>query len=144
MSAVDGEVDGVRAEGFEFESAEIEDEVGADGRGSGAEFYFEVAIDGGHDGFPIGVDEVDFYAVVSFFDPVEADAEGDSAMGVEGGELPGVDGIEGTEDIKFAALLGGGVAEGEDFELHGGMGLTGLVGSWGGIIVGSSSLGWSL
>ena len=68
---------------------------------------------------PVGVDHVNADLVLAPLAAIEAQADGDGALRVDGWHLPGVDRIKCPEDIEFADGVSGCVAQHERFDFHG-------------------------
>jgi hypothetical protein len=96
VSAVDGDLDAVVSGFFELQVLDIDDEVSRENAGVAIEVNFGGDIDVGHDRLAVVIYEVDADGVLAFFDPVKDDPQGDGAMGVDGGEFGGDDGVEGA------------------------------------------------
>lgn len=119
MAAIDGDVDGVVAGLFEFEVLDVDDEVARQKIAVVGEDNVGRELDAWHDGAAVFVDEVHADLVGAFLDPAEDDAEGDGTLGMNGGKLVGDDGIEGAEEVEFAAIIGGSIAEHGNLDVHG-------------------------
>jgi hypothetical protein len=97
---------------------DIDDEIAGEKVAIVGEANVNGQFDAGHDGAAIFVDEIHADAVGAFLDPAEDKAEGDGALGVDGGQLMGDDGVEGAQEIEFAGVIGGGVTEHGDLNVH--------------------------
>jgi hypothetical protein len=118
VAAVDGDVDGVVAGFFEFEVLDVNDEITREKIAVVGEHDVGGEFDAGHDGAAVLVDEVHADLVGALLDAAEDDTEGDGALRMDGGELVGDDGIEGAEQVKFAGVISGGIAEHGDLNVH--------------------------
>jgi len=120
MAAVDGDIDGIMAGLFKLQVLDVDDEVAGEevaiiGKDDiGGEF------DARHDGAAVFVDEVHAHLVLALLDAAEDNAQGDGTLRVHGGELMGDDGIEGAEEVEFASVISGGIAEHGYLDIHGG------------------------
>ena len=117
--AIKADIDGVEAGFLEFEALHVHDEIAGDevriirqGDGDGHLLH------AGHDGFAIGIDEIEAELAGAFIAGGEGHAEGDGALGMDGGHLGGVNGIEGAEQVQLHVVVGGGVAEDGYLNVH--------------------------
>jgi hypothetical protein len=118
MASVDGEIEGVVSCFFEFELLDVDDEIPGKKIPVGREFDIGGQFDARHDGAPIFVHQVHADAVRSFLDAAEDEAERDGALGMDGGQLVSDDGVEAAEQVEFSAVIGGGVAEHSNLNIH--------------------------
>jgi hypothetical protein len=118
VATIDGEVEGIVPGLVELELLDIDDEIARQEIAIGGEAHIGGQFDAGHDGTTVFVDEVHAHAVLAFLDAAEDQAEGNGALGMNGWELVGDDGIEGAEEIEFTAVIGGGVAKHGDLNIH--------------------------
>src|SRR5947209_18150429 len=93
--AIEGNIDRVKAWIFKFELLDVDDEISraemhvvrkSDFDGNGREI--------GHDGMSIGIDEIQTQGMFALVTAKESDAEGDGALGMNGGELLSVNGVK--------------------------------------------------
>ena len=118
--AIKADIDGVEAGFLEFEALEMDDEVAGDEMD-----VFRQRDGDGHvleavgDGEAVGVDEIDAEAARAFIAGGEGHAEGDGALGMDGGHLRGVDGIERAEQAELHIVVGGRITEHGDLHVHG-------------------------
>ena len=76
-------------------------------------------LDGRHDGFAIGIHEIEAKLMQAFVFGTEGGTEGDGALGMHGGELRGVNSIERAEEIQLDAIIfSGRVAENCYLDVH--------------------------
>jgi len=119
LAGVDGDVDGIGAGVGEGELLEVEDEVACGEEEVFGEFDFEGGFHGGDDGLAILIDEKDADGVEALLLFAKEDAQGDGALGMDGGKGAGDDGIEDAEEAEFSVVIGRGIAEGGDLNIHG-------------------------
>jgi hypothetical protein len=124
VTSIDRDMDAVVSGFGQFQVLDIDDEVPGQNAGIAIEVDFGGYIDIGHDRLAVFIYEVDADGMLAFLDTVEDDSECDGAMGVNSGEFGGYDGVEGAEEVEFAAVICGGIAEGGYLDIHG-FGLTG-------------------
>ena len=116
--AIECEVDGVKAGQVEFQLLERHDEIArAEVRVAG-KHDFGWQIDAGHDEAAVGVHEIEAQFVLAFVFVAEGDAQGDGALRVGGGDLLSDNGVESAEKVELAVLLGGGITQNSDLNIH--------------------------
>jgi hypothetical protein len=120
VSAIDGDINGVMAGFFELEMLDVDDEISREEIAIVGKHDIRRELDAGHDGATVFVDKVHAYLVRSLFDAAEDNAEGDRTLRVDGRELMGDDGIECAEEVEFAGVIGGGIAEHGYLNIHDG------------------------
>jgi hypothetical protein len=118
VPAVDGDIDGVVTGFGELELLNVDDEIARKEVAFRREPHVSRQLDAGHDRPAVLVDEVHSDAMRALLDPAEDHAERDGTLGMHGGELLGDDGVEGAEQIKFPAIVGGGIAEHGNLDIH--------------------------
>jgi hypothetical protein len=118
MTAIDGEVQSVMAGLLELELLNVDDEVAGEKIPVGWEPDIGRQFDTGHDGTSVFIDKVHTHAVGSFFDATEDKPQGDRTLGMNSRQLMGDDGVEGAEEIEFAGIISGGVAEHCNLNIH--------------------------
>ena len=115
---VEGEVDGVKARLIKLQLLDVDDEVA----GAEVHVFGQGDFDWGRrevgDGMAVGIDEVEFELVLAFVAAEEGEAQGDGALGMNGGELLGVNGVEGAQQVQFPVVVGCRVAENGHLNIH--------------------------
>jgi hypothetical protein len=120
VPAIDGEIQGVMAGLFELELLNVDDEIARKKIAVGREPDIGRQFDAGHDGTSIFVDEVHAHAMGPFLDATKDKAQGDGTLGMNGRQLVGNDGVEGAEQIEFTGIIGRGIAEHGNLDIHSG------------------------
>jgi hypothetical protein len=118
VASIDGEIERVVAGLFEFELLNIDDEISGKKISVGWELDIGGQFDAGHDRATIFIDQVHANAVRAFLDAAEHEAKRDGALGMNGGQLMSDDGVEAAEQVEFAAIVSGSVAEHSDLNIH--------------------------
>jgi hypothetical protein len=117
---VEQNVDGVKPWFGELQLLDIHDEgAGGEVQVVGQGHFDWDGGKAGHDRVAVTIDEVDAEEVLAFVGAEEGEAQGDGALGVDGRELAGVDGVEGAEEIELAVVIGGGIAQDCNLDVHG-------------------------
>jgi hypothetical protein len=117
--AIEGYFEGVSATGFEAEGLEIEDHVAGDEVRAFRESDIDVSLEGLHEVLAGGIDHADGHLVIAFVSVAEADAEGESTLGMHDGDGAGADGVESSEETQLAVVVHCGVTEGSYLNIHG-------------------------
>jgi len=117
-AAIKEDVEGKHAGLVEFQLLDVDDEIAGEkvrvvGKGDG-----DGEVHGGHDGAAVGVDEIQGDLVVALVAGGEGKAQGHGALGMNGGQLLRVDGIEGTEEVELLIVVRGGVAQDGYLNIH--------------------------
>jgi len=120
-AAIEVDVQGKHAGFAEFQLLDVNDEilgdeVGVVGKGDG-----DGEVHGRHDGAAIGIDEIQGDLVVALIAGGEGEAEGDGALGMNGGQLLRVNGVERPEEVEFLVVVRGGVAQDGYLDIHRGI-----------------------
>jgi len=119
LIAVHGDIDGVNTGFVEFQLLDADDEIERGEMNITGQAHLKGKIDAGHDELPIGIDEADANVVGAVLAIGESDAQGDGALKLRGGELLREDGVEGAEEIELAVVIGGGITQDGDLDIHG-------------------------
>lgn len=112
--AIEGKVNGVGAGLLELETLEVHDEVAGEEGSALGKSSLEVANDGhalGVESNTVLVNDGDAELVVTDVLGDEAQAESQSAGGVNNGELAGKQSVESTLNAELALIIGGIVAK---------------------------------
>ena len=116
--AVQQNIDRVKPWSFEFQLLDVHDVIArAEVRIAGQD-HFHGNIDAGHDGPSVGIDKVQAQLVRAFVLVAERHAQRDGALGMHGGQLLGVNGVEGAEQIQLAIVIRGRIAQHRNLNVH--------------------------
>jgi len=115
---VEQKVDGIEPRQVEFQLLKGDDEIARAEMRIAGQHDFGRQVDAGHDGTAVSVDEIEPQFVLALVLVTEGDAQGNGALRVRGGDLLRDDGVESTEKVELAVLLGGGIAQDSDLDIH--------------------------
>lgn len=118
MAVIDRDVDGVLARLVEFELLDVDDEITDEEIGVRRNHHIDRHIDARHDQFAVFIHEIHFYFVGPFLDAVEGNAQRDGTLRMNGRKLAGDDRVEGSQQVQFTAVIGGGVTKDSDLNGH--------------------------
>ncbi len=118
MAAVERDVHGVAAGSFEARLLEVDDKIAANGDGIGRHGDFEGEFQRLEDVFAVFVHEGDPDSVFSGFHAGKDDPQDDGATRVDGREFSGEDSIEGAEEVEFPLIIGCGIAQDGNLNIH--------------------------
>ena len=101
-------VKGVLPGGGEAQAGDVENEILAPEKGRGGWFgHVELNLRAalGQDRLAVLVDEGDLDDVLALVPGAEEQPQGDGAVGMDGGVLPGADGVERAQDAELALVV---------------------------------------
>jgi len=119
LIAIHGDIDGVNARLVEFQLLDADDEIEGGEMNITGQVHPKRQVNAGHDEFSVCIDEADAHLVGARLAAGEGDAQGDGALEVDGGELGRENGIERAEEIQLAVVIGGGITQNGDLDIHG-------------------------
>lgn len=118
VATIDSDIDRVVTGFGELELLNVDDEIARKKIPFRREPDIGWKFDAGHDGSSVFIDEIHANAMGSFLNSAEDHTERDGTLGMHRGELLGDDRVEGAEQIEFAAIIGGGIAEHGNLDIH--------------------------
>ena len=118
LTSVHGNVDGVNARLVELQLLDADNEIEGGEMNISGQVHPKRKVNAGHDGFSIRINEADPHLVRAILAVGERDAQGDGALDVDRGELRRENGIERAEEIQLAIVIGGGITQNGDLDIH--------------------------
>ena len=115
MYSINGQIHGVFSELVEFQSIDLHHQIEGGALGFLGEAHPHLGVHIGHDHFAVLVRQGDPELVVALFDPMEAHAGHDRAVGDGVGDFSRGHRVEGAQNADLATVVHGGVTEGKNF-----------------------------